>query len=133
MDNPRMHVVRENRESSLRGFSLVEMLLAVFAWVGHPTSPSQAARAFQLGFNQLLPRIAVSYQPPQRWHQQLDSVLQRLDTLMPLAKAQLLDAIEQRPILMQRPIVRSAMGVRLCRPAERVLDILPPTQKPANT
>ena len=46
---------------------------------------------------------------------------------------QLLDALEQHPILMQRPIVRSAMGVRLCRPAERVLDILPPTQKPANT
>ena len=50
-----------------------------------------------------------------------------------LSDAQLLDALEQHPILMQRPIVRSAMGVRLCRPAERVLDILPPTQKPANT
>ena len=50
-----------------------------------------------------------------------------------LSDAQLLDALEQHPILMQRPIVRSAMGVRLCRPAERALDILPPTQKPANT
>ncbi len=48
-----------------------------------------------------------------------------------LSEAQLLDAVEQHPILMQRPIVKTPMGVRLCRPAERVLDILPPTKKPA--
>jgi len=48
-----------------------------------------------------------------------------------LSDAQLLDAVEQHPILMQRPIVKTPMGVRLCRPAERVLDILPPTKKPA--
>ena len=50
-----------------------------------------------------------------------------------LSDAQLLDAIEQHPILMQRPIVKTPMGVRLCRPAERVLDILPPTKKPAGS
>jgi arsenate reductase len=43
-----------------------------------------------------------------------------------LSDAQLLDAIEQHPILMQRPIVRTPLGVRLCRPAERALEILPP-------
>ena len=48
-----------------------------------------------------------------------------------LTEAQLLDAVEQNPILMQRPIVKTALGVRLCRPAERVLEILAPTQKPA--
>jgi len=37
----------------------------------------------------------------------------------------LLDAIEQHPILMNRPIVVSPLGVRLCRPSERVLDLLP--------
>lgn len=29
------------------------------------------------------------------------------------------------PILMNRPIVATARGVRLCRPAELVLDLLP--------
>lgn len=38
---------------------------------------------------------------------------------------QLFDAIEQHPILMNRPIVVSPLGVRLCRPSERVLEILP--------
>lgn len=38
---------------------------------------------------------------------------------------QLLDAIEQQPILINRPIVVSPLGVRLCRPSERVLELLP--------
>ena len=38
---------------------------------------------------------------------------------------QLFDAIEQHPILMNRPIVISPLGVRLCRPSERVLELLP--------
>lgn len=38
----------------------------------------------------------------------------------------LLDAIEAHPILLNRPIVVSPIGVRLCRPSEAVLDILPP-------
>jgi arsenate reductase len=40
--------------------------------------------------------------------------------------AQLIDAILQHPILLNRPIVVTPLGTRLCRPAERVLDILPP-------
>jgi arsenate reductase len=40
-------------------------------------------------------------------------------------EAQLLDFIAQHPILIQRPIVATPMGVRVCRPAEVVLDILP--------
>lgn len=48
-----------------------------------------------------------------------------------LTDAQLLDAIEQHPILIQRPIVKTPLGVRLCRPSELVLDILPnPQQAP---
>lgn len=43
-----------------------------------------------------------------------------------LTDAQLLDAIEAHPILMNRPIVLSPKGVRLCRPSERVIDLLPP-------
>lgn len=38
---------------------------------------------------------------------------------------QLFDAIEQHPILINRPIVISPLGVRLCRPSERVLELLP--------
>jgi arsenate reductase len=38
---------------------------------------------------------------------------------------QLLDFIGQHPILMNRPIVVTPLGTRLCRPSEVVLDILP--------
>ena len=38
---------------------------------------------------------------------------------------QLLDAIEAHPILFNRPIVVSPLGVGLCRPSEAVLDLLP--------
>ncbi|MGO9133302.1 MAG: arsenate reductase (glutaredoxin) [Methylovirgula sp.] len=38
----------------------------------------------------------------------------------------LLDAIGAHPILMNRPIVVTPKGVRLCRPSEMVLDLLPP-------
>ena len=41
---------------------------------------------------------------------------------------QLLDFVEQHPILLNRPIVVTQLGVRLCRPSEAVLDILPNAQ-----
>ncbi|MDB5651115.1 MAG: arsC [Hyphomicrobiales bacterium] len=37
----------------------------------------------------------------------------------------LLDAIKAHPILMNRPFVATPQGVRLCRPSELVLDLLP--------
>lgn len=37
----------------------------------------------------------------------------------------LLDAIEAHPILMNRPLVVSPKGVKLCRPSEAVLPLLP--------
>jgi arsenate reductase (glutaredoxin) len=45
-----------------------------------------------------------------------------------LTDAQLLDAIEAHPILLNRPLVISPKGVRLCRPSEAVLDLLPAQQ-----
>jgi arsenate reductase len=39
---------------------------------------------------------------------------------------QLLDFMEQHPILLNRPIVVTPLGTRVCRPAETVLEILPP-------
>ena len=43
-----------------------------------------------------------------------------------LTDDQLLDAIAAHPILLNRPIVVSPKGARLCRPSEAVLDRLPP-------
>ena len=46
---------------------------------------------------------------------------------------QLLNVIGQHPILMNRPIVVTPLGTRLCRPSELVLDILPQPQRGAFT
>ncbi len=42
-----------------------------------------------------------------------------------LTDDQLLDAMQAHPILINRPIVVTPTGVKLCRPSETVLDILP--------
>jgi len=38
---------------------------------------------------------------------------------------QLIDFMLAHPILINRPIVATPIGVRLCRPSEKVLDLLP--------
>lgn len=38
----------------------------------------------------------------------------------------LIDAMIAHPVLINRPIVVCAKGVRLCRPSEAVIDLLPP-------
>jgi arsenate reductase len=40
-----------------------------------------------------------------------------------------IDAMMAHPILINRPVVVSPLGVRLCRPSEAVLDILPAPQR----
>ncbi len=40
---------------------------------------------------------------------------------------ELIDQMLKHPILINRPIVVTPLGVKLCRPSEVVLDILPPT------
>ncbi|MCG2626136.1 arsenate reductase (glutaredoxin) [Bradyrhizobium sp. WYCCWR 13023] len=45
-----------------------------------------------------------------------------------LTDNQLLDAMMAHPILINRPIVVTPKGVKLCRPSEEVLDLLPPQQ-----
>ena len=44
---------------------------------------------------------------------------------------EILDAMIEHPILINRPIVVSPLGVKLCRPSEAVLDILPARQRGA--
>ena len=46
---------------------------------------------------------------------------------------QLIDFIVAHPILMNRPIVVTPLGTRLCRPSEAVLEILPSPQRAAFT
>ncbi|MBD8652976.1 arsenate reductase (glutaredoxin) [Rhizobium sp. CFBP 13726] len=48
-----------------------------------------------------------------------------------LSDEQLVDAMMDHPILINRPIVVTPAGVRLCRPSEAVLDILPAGQQAA--
>lgn len=42
-----------------------------------------------------------------------------------LSDEKLLDAMQAHPILINRPFVVTPHGVRLCRPSERILEILP--------
>ena len=46
-----------------------------------------------------------------------------------LTDDQLVDAMLAHPILINRPIVETPLGVKLCRPSEEVLDILPHAQR----
>jgi arsenate reductase (glutaredoxin) len=50
-----------------------------------------------------------------------------------LTDDQLLDAMMAHPILINRPIVVTPLGVKLCRPSEEVIDILPSPQRGAFT
>jgi arsenate reductase len=45
----------------------------------------------------------------------------------------LVDAMMAHPILINRPLVVSPLGVKLCRPSEAVLDLLPEPQQGAFT
>lgn len=46
-----------------------------------------------------------------------------------LSDERLIDAMMEHPILINRPIVVTPWGVKLCRPSEAVIDILPLPQK----
>lgn len=48
-----------------------------------------------------------------------------------LADDALVDAMMAHPVLINRPLVVSPLGVKLCRPSEAVLDLLPAPQRGA--
>lgn len=50
-----------------------------------------------------------------------------------ITEEQMIDAMLAHPILINRPFVATPAGVRLCRPSEVVLDILPAQQRGAFT
>jgi len=67
-------------------------------------------------------REAIRSKQPEYLAQGLDNPALDDDTL--------LDTMLATPILINRPFVFAPMGVRLCRPSEAVLDILPPCSQP---
>ncbi|MDP3551011.1 MAG: arsenate reductase (glutaredoxin) [Novosphingobium sp.] len=48
-----------------------------------------------------------------------------------LTDADLIDAMMAHPVLINRPLVVSPLGVKLCRPSEEVLDLIPAAQRAA--
>ena len=48
-----------------------------------------------------------------------------------LTDAQLIDAMMEHPILINRPLVVTPLSVKLCRPSEEVLDLIPAAQRAA--
>lgn len=48
-----------------------------------------------------------------------------------LTDEQLVDAMMAHPVLINRPLVVSPLGVKLCRPSEEVLDLIPAEQRGA--
>lgn len=48
-----------------------------------------------------------------------------------LSDDRLIDAMMEHPILINRPLVVSPLGVKLCRPSEEVLDLIPANQQAA--
>ena len=48
-----------------------------------------------------------------------------------LSDEALVDAMMAHPVLINRPLVVSPLGVKLCRPSEAVLDLLPEPQQGA--
>jgi arsenate reductase (glutaredoxin) len=58
-----------------------------------------------------------------------EPVFQQLGLLdKDVTEDELLDALEAHPILLNHPIVVTPKGVKLCRPSELVIDLLPPQQ-----
>ncbi|MCL2716442.1 MAG: arsenate reductase (glutaredoxin) [Alphaproteobacteria bacterium] len=82
------------------------------------TPPSRAM------LEQLVARMAI---PVRALLREKDALFAELGLGNPdLTDADLLDMLAAHPALMNRPIVVSPKGVRLCRPLEEVIDLLPP-------
>ena len=83
---------------------------------------------------QLLALIAAIGQPVIELVRTKEAVFKELGLDAPgTSDAQLVDAMLAHPILINRPIVVSPLGTRLCRPSEQVLDLLPQPQQAAFT
>jgi len=78
--------------------------------------------------------IAATGQPVIAAVRAKESVFSQLQLGAPgVTDEQLIEAMLAHPILINRPIVVTPLGTRLCRPSELVLDILPSPQQGAFT
>jgi arsenate reductase len=93
----------------------------VIEYLNHP--PSREA------LQQMIAAMAVSVREVIRGKEKLYAELELANPA--LTDEQLLDAMLAHPILINRPIVVTPLGTRLCRPSEMVLDILPAPQRGA--
>lgn len=84
------------------------------------TPPSREELALLMG------RAGLTVRDVLRAKEQLAQDLGLTDPAVP--DAALMDAMMEHPILINRPIVATPAGVRLCRPADRVLDLLSAAQ-----
>lgn len=74
---------------------------------------------------QLLALFAAAHLTPREALRVTKSPAEELGLLDPeVSDEALLDAMLEHPVLVNRPIVCTPMGVRLCRPSERVLDLI---------
>lgn len=75
--------------------------------------------------SQLLALFAAAALTPRAALRETKSPAAELGLLAPdVTDAQLLEAMIAHPILVNRPIVATPKGVKLCRPSETVLDLL---------
>jgi arsenate reductase len=82
----------------------------VIEYLKHPPSPAELARLY--GDAGITPREGLRGKEP------------AAEGLKDAADDAILDAMVANPILIERPLVETEKGVRLCRPAEKVREIL---------
>lgn len=83
---------------------------------------------------ELVALIAATGQPVREIMRSKEAICQALGLANPdHTDDALIDAMLAHPILINRPIVVTPLGTRLCRPSELVLDILPQPQQGAFT
>ena len=78
------------------------------------------------GRDEIRALAAAAGQPLRALLREKEAVFTELGLADPaLSDDALLDAIEQHPVLLNRPIVQTPLGTALCRPSEAVLELLP--------
>ena len=83
---------------------------------------------------ELVALISATGQPVREIMRSKEAIYQELGLANPShTDDALIDAMLAHPILINRPIVVTPLGTRLCRPSELVLDILPQPQQGAFT
>ena len=82
--------------------------------------------------DELVALIAASGRPAVDFVRRKDALYAEFERKMrgpALTDDQLVDLLRDLPVLLERPIVVTALGTRLCRPCEEVLAILPLPQR----